>query len=448
MGRRALTVGIVVVGVLAAGGAGWWFWLRPARTAAPVAATGTVERGALRVAVVASARVVSNLDVDIKCKASGTVVKLPKDISDTVKAGELLLELDPVDEQRSVARAEAALVSSEARLEQTRRSLAIGEAALATAGSRARTGLTLAESSLRDARAKAGRVRTLLERKLASQEEADTADTAQSQAEAALANAQVALEELRTQELGLELKRQDIRLAEAAVATDRSSLDDARQRLRDTSVPAPIDGVVSARNVQVGAIVSSGITNVGGGTTLMTVSDLSRLYALAAVDESDIGRVALGQRVRIGADAFPGRRFRGSVVRIATKGVSASNVVTFEVKIEIEGEGRGALKPEMTTNAEIVVASKDDCLTVPVEALTQRKERWTVQLVGADGAASEREVKVGISDGNRTEVVEGLDEGATVQLRKGEGASQWRRQQGGPGMMGMPMGPPPGGRGR
>jgi HlyD family secretion protein len=446
MGRRAWVAGAAAAGVLAVGSAVWWLWLRPARSAAPAAASAKVERGALRVAVTATARVVSNLDVDIKCKASGTVVKLPKDISDAVTAGELLLELDPVDEQRSVARAEAALAASEARLDQARRQLAIAEATLATAGSRARTGLASAESSVRDARAKAGRARALLERKLASQEEADTADTAQAQAEAALANAQVAVEELRTQKLALELRRQDIRLAESAVSSDRANLDDARQRLRDTRILAPIDGTVSARSVQVGAIVSSGITNVGGGTTLMTVSDLSRLFALAAVDESDIGRVATGQAVRITADAFPGRRFRGRVVRIATRGVSASNVVTFEVRIEIEGEGRGLLRPEMTTNAEIVVASRDDCLTLPVEALTQRRERWTVQVAGPDGAATEREVTVGISDGLRTEVVEGLDEGASVLLRKGDGASQWRRQQAGMPMMGM--GAPPGGRGR
>jgi HlyD family secretion protein len=429
---------LLLVAGLAAGG---WWWLRPkAAAAAPATATATVERGDIRSVVTTTGRVVSNLDVDIKCKASGTIVKLPKDISDPVKAGDLLIELDPVDEQRAVRQAESSLAAAQARLASARASLAVAEADLLTNGAKARAGLASAIARAKDVRAKAARVAQLLAANLAGQDEADSAEATAVQAEADRDAAEAAVTALKSQELALELRRQDIVLAAAQAAAEQISLDNARQRLSEITVTAPIDGVVSTRSVQIGTIVSSGITNVGGGTTALTISDLSRLFILAAVDESDIGRVALGQVVQVTADAFPGRRFRGTVRRIATRGVNASNVVTFEVKIEIEGEGRGLLRPEMTTNLEIVIDRREAVLTVPADALSRRKGTWYAQVLSADGAAAEREVQVGLSDGQKTEVTAGLAEGDRVQVRQAEAASPWRSggRSGMPPM--MPMG--------
>ena len=142
----------------------------------------------------------------------------------------------------------------------------------------------------------------------------------------------------------LELKRQDVRLSMAQIETDKIDFSLAEQRLKDTKVFSPINGVVSERNVQSGQIISSGISNVGGGTLVMVLSDLTRLFILASVDESDIGKVKLGQKVVITADSFPGKRFFGKIERIATKGVNISNVVTFEVKIEVQGTDKQLLK--------------------------------------------------------------------------------------------------------
>src|SRR5262249_12618539 len=151
----------------------------------------------------------------------------------------------------------------------------------------------------------------------------------------------------------LEVRRQDIKLSEAQLRSDQVALANARQQLTYTKVTAPMDGVVAALNVQIGTIISSGITNVGGGTTILSLSDLSHIFVLASVDESEIGSVAIDQQAVITVDAFPGRRFRGKVVRIATRGVNVSNVVTFEVKIEVLGENKTLLKPEMTANVQI-----------------------------------------------------------------------------------------------
>src|SRR5207247_967479 len=144
--------------------------------------------------------------------------------------------------------------------------------------------------------------------------------------------------------------------------SDQVALGIAQQHLDDTKVLAPMDGVVAARTVQIGQIIASAISNVGGGTTVMTLSDLSHVFSMASVDESEIGKVQKGQSVTVTADAHRGRRFRGVVTRIATRGVNVSNVVTFEVQIEITDAKKALLKPEMTTNVEIIAAEKESAL--------------------------------------------------------------------------------------
>jgi multidrug efflux pump subunit AcrA (membrane-fusion protein) len=389
-----------------------------------------VERGPIVMSVSTTGRVVANLDVDIKCKASGEIIKLPFDVSDTVRKGELLVELDPVDEQRIVKQAQISLSATEARLAKARQSLLIAQRDLEAERKRAEAALKSAQARAGDAQAKFERTKTLLAKKLASQEEYDTAQTQAIQAASDLESARIRVEEVDTQEKSLELSRQDVTLAEAQVESDRIALSTAQQRLDDTKVYAPIDGVVSVRNVQIGQIISSGISNVGGGTTILTISDLVRLFILAAVDESDIGRIETGQVARITADAFPEMGFMGSVVRIATKGISTSNVVTFEVKIEVLGKNKHMLKPEMTANIEIVAQEEESALLVPVEAVSRKKRERIVTVQKDDGTTEERPVTCGITDGVNIAVTGGLSEGEKVVVRKGDADSRWRGMRG------------------
>ncbi len=261
--KKALLAVLVVVVVLLAGG----LWISRGRgesknpTSQPT--TAKVARGDVRLAVACTGRVVANLDVDIKCKASGEVIKLPFDISDKVKKGDLLLELDPVDEQRVLHQAEVALSASQARLAIAKQNLAIAESSLATTSKRTEADLQSAQASATDTRAKADRMKQLLAKQLCSQEECDTAETAAVQAAGNLITAQVAMDELKTQEEALELKRQDIVLAQTQVESDTVTKTQAEDRLTDTKVVAPMDGVVVARNVQIGQIIASGVSNVG-----------------------------------------------------------------------------------------------------------------------------------------------------------------------------------------
>jgi HlyD family secretion protein len=363
--------------------------------------------------------------VDIKCKASGEVVKLPFDVSDSVKKDDLLVELNPIDEERVLRQAQVGLSASEAKLQMARQNLDVAERTLKTDRVKGDAALTSAAVRAKDARSKADRLKQLKDKALSSQEEYDTAETAAIQAAADHENAKAHMDELATQEIALELKRQDVKLAETDVESDRIALSIAQDRLRDTKVVAPMDGVVTARNVQTGQIIASGVSNVGGGTAVLTLSDLSHIYVLAAVDESDIGKVQLGQAADITADAYPGRKFKGKVVRIATRGVNASNVVTFEVKIEVEGEHKSLLKPEMTANVEIVVAAKPSALLVPVEAVVRKEGGLFATVVKDDGTTAEAAVTTGLSDGTNTEVLSGLAEGQTVIVHKGSAEGRW-----------------------
>jgi multidrug efflux pump subunit AcrA (membrane-fusion protein) len=498
---KKLIAFILLVGL---GAGGWYYW--KSKHDVPVAAGPElvpvqVTRGDVLQAVASTGRVVSNLDVDIKCKASGAVIKLPFDVSDHVHQGDLLLELDPVDQLRVVNQAEVALAQSQAKLAQAKQNLDIAEKDLATTKERVAALLTAAQRKVKDAEAKAERRRELLEKNLGTQEDYDTAQTAAIQAQADLLGVQIQQEEIKSQEVAIEVKKQDIELAKQQARKDQISLDDANQRFADTKVTSPMDAVVSARNIQIGTIISSGITNVGGGTTILTLSDLSHVYVLASVDESDIGKVADPNRaqqmpqtrpatqpanrpeheartrggdrpttnpagprgtrrrseqpepyhpqaVNITVDSFPGEKFKGQIVRVATKGVNVTNVVTFEVKIEVISPNKWKLKPEMTANVQIIAEERNDVLTLPTEAIT-RKEGKTVVLLPRAGEAppEERPVQVGMSDGNNYEVISGVTEGETVLMRKGEADSKWRSDaRRVAGMMGMGGPPRRGGR--
>jgi len=448
MKKAVLSCAVVLVLVLGGGGA--YYWKTKSAAANETAnelKSATVTRGPLRQTVQCTGRVVSNLDVEIKCKASGLVVKLPFDVSDPVKKGDLLMEIDPVDQLRAVQQAEAALAASKAKLAQAKANLEVAEQDLVAEKKRVAASLNSAEARLKDARSKAKREQELLARKQSTVELAETADTTAVEANQNLQTAEAQAESIKSLELQLEVRRQEIALVQANVDTDNIALSLANQRLSETKVMAPMDGVVSARNVQTGQIIASGINNVGGGTTIMTVSDLSRIFVLASVDESDIGHVALDQKVDITADAYRGDRFFGKVVRIAAKGVNASNVVTFEVRVEVLSENKSLLKPEMTANVEILVAENENALIVPLRAVYRKDRGKTfVKIKKPDGSIQEDvPVETGINSGADMEIKSGLQENDTVVFQNGEEESQWRnssktvRPQGGLLMPGPPM---------
>jgi HlyD family secretion protein len=206
--------------------------------------------------------------------------------------------------------------------------------------------------------------------------------------------------------------------ARARVAAAKASLDRAEETLRYSTIRAPISGIVLTRPTEVGDAVSS-ILNLGSAATLiMTLGDLSSVYIKGEVDEADIGKADCGQHVRTKVESFPNESFEGVVKRIAPMGREQNNVTTFEVRVSISNP-QGRLRVNMTANAEIVLEEHKHVLLVPEAALVYDKgKKVFVQRLapGSRQGWDKKPVKTGISNGQRTELLEGLKEGDKLVL--------------------------------
>jgi HlyD family secretion protein len=180
-----------------------------------------------------------------------------------------------------------------------------------------------------------------------------------------------------------------------------------------------MNGLVLSRDVEVGDAVSSILVLGSQATLVMTLGDVSEVYVLGEVDEADIGKVFLDQPARITVESFPDKKFEGKVTKISPMGVEEENVTTFEVRVSIDNP-TGELKANMSSNAEIILEEKHDVLLIPESAVIYDKERnTTVEVPDPDGDDGRRKVavKLGISNGIKTEVLEGLEEDQKVVLQ-------------------------------
>src|SRR6201986_2554249 len=208
--------------------------------------------------------------------------------------------------------------------------------------------------------------------------------------------------------------------AKAQVQQAQASLDQLNEQLSYTTLVAPIDGMVLSRDVEVGDAVSSILVLGSTATLVMTIGDIHQVYVDGKVDEADIGSVYLGQPARIHVEAFPNKTFYGKVTKIAPLGVEKDNVTTFEVRVSIDNP-TGELKALMTANAEILITEHKNALTVPEQALVyDNQKNASVFVPDPKQKDGQRKipVKVGISNGSKTEIVDGLKEGETVVLQQ------------------------------
>lgn len=383
-----------------------------------------VTKGTISKEVSTTGLVEPNEEVEIKCEASGEIISIYYDISDAVKEGDLLVELDPEDEQRNVEQAQVSLNSSKARLKQAELEYTQNETQLKHNEIKLQAEIVSAQSLATDRRSKESRMKNLYEQQTVSKENWESSETEAIQAETSLTKAKIALDDLEIDRQQLKIQKETIILAQLQVKTDEIELDDMQQRLEDTKVYAPMNGVISDRLVQVGSIISSPTNNVSGGSTLMSIADLSKIYVLASVDESDIGKIQVGQRVIATVDSYADKSFHGFVRRIATKGSSTSSVVTFEVKIEIKDKNKNLLKPGMTSSITVIVDKHEQALLLPTEAV-QYEGTKTYVYQERDGKKEKTEVTTGLSDGFKTEILQPLKTGDEVLIVDGTTSSKW-----------------------
>ena len=393
--RRRLILGSILVLVLIGGGYGVYAALRPNHVIDP-SKLAMVEKGELAKVVVATGKIQPRSKVEVKSKSSGMVKQLLVDYDDRVKQGQTLVELDKVQLQAVVREAQANLQAAEA----------------------ARDSAT-AQLERNKVDAEGPDVPFLkLNMERAEQMYKDGV-MSKSLVEDAEKNYQLALNKQMSAQRNLTVSRAEIAKAEAQVAQAKAALENAEEDLRNSTIVSPIDGLVLSRDVSVGDGVSSILILGSQATLVMTLGDTSEVYVQGKVDEADIGKVYLGQPARIVVESFKDKKFEGKVTRISPFGKEKDNVTTFEVRVSISNP-TGELKANMSANAEIILEEKKNVLMVPEASLIYDKDRnASVELpdTHAENGRKKIPVKLGISNGVKTEIVSGLTEKQQVILQ-------------------------------
>ena len=232
-------------------------------------------------------------------------------------------------------------------------------------------------------------------------------------------NYEMALNKQNVSKAQLSVLKARIAQSQAQVARDQANLRQLEEQLSYTDITAPIDGVLLSRDVEIGDAVSSILVLGSSATLVMTLGDTSEVYVKGKVDESDIGKVYLGQPARIKVESFKDKTFEGKVTKISPLGVEKDNVTTFEVRVSINNPG-GELKAAMTANAEIILEEHKNVLQIPEGAIIYDKDKKaSVEVPDPKGKDGKKKVAVniGISNGAKTEVLSGLKENDEVVLQ-------------------------------
>jgi HlyD family secretion protein len=204
--------------------------------------------------------------------------------------------------------------------------------------------------------------------------------------------------------------------AQAALARARAVRDTLATELSYATVTSPMAGRVLDVVAEEGQAVSP-VTAVTGGTLLLSLAATDSLHLEGLVDENEVSRVALGQPARIRTEAFADRVFEGRVTEIAPLGQRVQNVTYFEVEIEVTDPDAQLLKPRMSGDGEIVTEVVDDALVVPETALRYRGDDIYVERQDGDAPAERRIVHIGIVDGKKVQILDGLAPGDVVRLQ-------------------------------
>ena len=211
-----------------------------------------------------------------------------------------------------------------------------------------------------------------------------------------------------------------LKQARAQVLQSQAGLQQLQEQLSYTTIVAPMDGVILSRDVEIGDAVSSILVLGSTATLVMTEGDTTQVYVQGKVDEADIAHVYMSQPARIKVESFRDRVFNGKVTKIAPLGVEKDNVTTFEVRVSIDNAS-GALKANMTANAEILLDEHKNVLTVPENAVSYDNQKNAfVNIPDRSQKDGSRKipVKVGLSNGSVTEIASGLKEGDQVVLQQ------------------------------
>jgi HlyD family secretion protein len=332
----------------------------------------TVERGTITKAVVATGEIRPLAEAEVKSRIGGVVRRFFVEEGDRVEKGRQLAEIVPTATPEELVYAREAVKTARYKLEQSRRRLV--------------------------------RLDSLARRGHASDVDIEEAET------------QLSIDEARNDAAVAELEVLEAGSTGHAGQGSGETASTA-SALSDMIIASPISGIVLSRNVDEGSAVIP-LSSAYGGTSLMTLADVSTMHFEGDVDESDVAKITEGMPAKIFVDAYPETVFTGVLTRIAPQGLRQEGVVNFRVEAEIDGETR-MLRTGMSADVQLVLEERYDVLTLPEGAIIYEGDSTFVEIVDetAESGLRRTPVEVGLSDGIKTEVIAGVDEGRSVILQ-------------------------------
>ena len=356
---------VIVVALVALG-------LRGRKTEIPDVRIVTVERGTITKAVVATGEIRPLAVAEVKSKIGGVVRRFYVEEGNEVGKGQRLAEIVPAATPEELVYARESVKTAKLQLERAERKLK--------------------------------RLEGLAGKQLISEEETEEAET----------------------ELSIYAARYDAALAELQVLEQGSSAGSTSlaaqgtqtaEALTDMIIKSPISGIVLSRNVDEGSSVIA-MSSAYGGTSLLTLADVSKMHFEGDVDESDVAKITTGMPAKIFVDAFPDTTFDGILTRIAPQGLKEEGVVNFRVEAELATD-TGLLRTGMSADVQLVLDERFDVLTVPEGAVIYEGDSTFVERIDqtVEGGKQRVPVTVGLSDGIKTEITSGLPEGEELVLQ-------------------------------
>jgi multidrug efflux pump subunit AcrA (membrane-fusion protein) len=403
--------------------------------------TEKIIRGDLMVPINATGEVLSALRVVIKAEASGEVIEIAKQPGDPVRAGDLLVRLQPDDEERNVNRAKLDLAGAAARLEEARITL---QQAKTADLAQAVASVAQIEANLEYFKYRADHVREQPE-VFQNEERLQRISSYRDQ----LAKYDSAKANLEKVKLAIPRFEQNLKQAEATYETFVNNFGDAEKRLAETDIVAPTAGIVAQIYVQIGEVIQGGKTTITGGTELAVVLDMDTLLVRAEVDEADIGRVLaiapewaqpghdadvhLPADLRAAAESLQGlpvvkveafreEEFAGIIKRVYPEPRYQNGVTTYLVDVAIISENRHRLLPGMRADVRFTSEFAENIVLCPNEAIHEGPGGEYGVYVPKPSATEEHGTEfvscaLGLDNGNYSEVRSGLEAGMVVYTK-------------------------------
>ncbi|HEY9897794.1 MAG TPA: efflux RND transporter periplasmic adaptor subunit [Pantanalinema sp.] len=404
---------VAVLGLVVALGAGAATFAVLAKGKKGGEPSAKVSRSNLRVVVSETGTVQPLTKVEIKSRVAGQVARLLVDVGQKVEKGQVLIQLDTTDMARERARAEADREQAAARL------------AMLRAGSRpeevveAQAQVSQQEASFARAEADYRRAEAAVKAGTITPREAESARSDYLATRAQLEAARARLSKIKAGPRHEEIAEARAQLSRAEVA-----LQAAEDQLSYATIRSPMAGTVIKRGIEVGEMVSPGVSATAQGTSMLTVADLDRLIIASSLNQIDVGKVRKGQKVEIRVDSAPGKVFAGEIRKVAPAAEASkdgqSTIQTFPIETILAGTDADALKPGMSADLDVLVANKQNALTLPVEAVVRGKGlAGSVTLVAKQKGEkpATASVTLGLATDTQLEILSGLAEGQEVLIK-------------------------------